>query len=172
MPLSTGSKAKLNSLHPRLAAACLKMSEMADVAGISFSVTQAPRTMSEQDALFAQPCDGKDNDGDGLVDEKDEKVTNAKAGYSWHNFGLAFDIVVLDALGKPNWKAADPAYGKLGAIGKSCGLEWGGDWKTFKVLPHYQLPTTMSLAEARQLFVDGGVSAVWAELDKADATAT
>jgi peptidoglycan L-alanyl-D-glutamate endopeptidase CwlK len=27
----------------------------------------------------------------------------------------------------------------VGKIGKDLGLEWGGDWKTMKDLPHFQL---------------------------------
>ena len=31
------------------------------------------------------------------------KVTNAQAGYSWHNFGVGWDFVVFDAKGQPLW---------------------------------------------------------------------
>jgi peptidoglycan L-alanyl-D-glutamate endopeptidase CwlK len=67
-------------------------------------------------------------------------VTNAKAGQSWHNYRLAFDIVPLKN-GKPVWGTSG-ADGKLwkaiAKIGKACGLEWAGDWKTFSEYPHFQ----------------------------------
>jgi len=44
------------------------------------------RTYQEQDALYAI---GR------TVDPAKPKVTNAKGGQSYHNFGLAFDIVLL-----------------------------------------------------------------------------
>ena len=34
----------------------------------------------------------------------------------------------------------DGFFSKVGAIGKSIGLEWGGDWKTPVDKPHFQLP--------------------------------
>ena len=34
----------------------------------------------------------------------------------------------------------DGFFSKVGAIGKSIGLEWGGDWKTPVDKPHFQRP--------------------------------
>jgi len=33
----------------------------------------------------------------------------------------------------------------VGAIGKSVGLEWGGDWTRLPDRPHFQLPSPLSL---------------------------
>ena len=44
-------------------------------------LTDTYRSNAEHTALFNQPFDKKDNDGDGKIDEADEKVTNAKTGY-------------------------------------------------------------------------------------------
>ena len=58
-----------------------------------FEVTQGLRTYAEQDALYAQ---GRTVPG--------EIVTNAAAGYSWHNFGNAVDLVPEDiTIGQPDW---------------------------------------------------------------------
>jgi peptidoglycan L-alanyl-D-glutamate endopeptidase CwlK len=83
------------------------------------------------------------------------RVTMAKGGQSYHNFGLAFDIVVLDAVGKADWDASHPGWAHAGALGKSVGLEWGGDWTGFKDWPHFQYSGGLSLAQCRSLFPQG-----------------
>lgn len=105
---------------------------------------QVLRTIEEQNALFNQPWDHKDNDGDGKIDESDEKVTNAKGGQSYHNFGLALDFCLMvdgkvswdmgkdwDADGKSDW-------GEVVAVFKKYGWEWGGNWTSMKDYPHFQ----------------------------------
>src|SRR5690554_4599139 len=84
------------------------------------------RTPEQQDALFA----------------KRPKVTNAKAWQSIHNYGLAFDIVILFDKDKngtfetASWKV-DKHFKKVVDFFKSKGYEWGGSWK-FKDFPHFQ----------------------------------
>src|SRR2546427_295988 len=90
-------------------------------------------------------------------------VTKAKGGQSYHNFGLAFDIVVLDSLGKADWDTNHPGWNKAGDLGKSVGLEWGGDWKSFKDLPHFQYTGGLTLEECRELF-PSGLEAIWAKV--------
>jgi peptidoglycan L-alanyl-D-glutamate endopeptidase CwlK len=36
---------------------------------------------------------------------------------------------------------------QVGEIGKSCGLEWAGDWKTFKEYPHFQYTSGLTMAQ-------------------------
>lgn len=105
------------------------------------------RTFKEQNDLYAI---GRtklfDSNGKRLG-----KVTNAKGGQSIHNYGLAFDIVLLkdkdsngsfetaswedtidfDKDGKADWM-------EVVNIFKNRGYEWGGDWKSFKDKPHFQ----------------------------------
>jgi peptidoglycan LD-endopeptidase CwlK len=73
-------------------------------------------------------------------------VTWAKAGQSFHNYGLAFDIVLIyrnapkasfdieadyDNDTQADWMEAVNVF-------KNYGFEWGGDWKAKKDLPHFQ----------------------------------
>ena len=80
------------------------------------------------------------------------KVTNAKGGQSIHNYGLAFDIVMLydnDGNGtfeEASWsmirdfdKDSIADWKEVTNYFKSKGWEWGGDWKSFKDAPHFQL---------------------------------
>lgn len=76
-----------------------------------------------------------------------EHAANLAAGVSWtnrskHLDGDAIDIcpyATWSAHGpdKLNWDGADPIWAKLGAIGESLGLRWGGRWKV-KDLGHFE----------------------------------
>lgn len=83
------------------------------------------RTFAEQDELYAK---GRTAPG--------PRVTNARGGFSNHNFGLAIDIGIFSQDGKKYFDA-HPLYKEFGSLGESLGLEWGGRWK-FVDEPHYQ----------------------------------
>lgn len=72
-------------------------------------------------------------------------VTNADAGFSFHNYGLAFDICLITDEVKLNWentkdfdgdKTAD--WEEVVKYFKSLEYTWGGDFKSFKDLPHFE----------------------------------
>ena len=73
--------------------------------------------------------------------------SNAKAADSWHNFGLAFDVVPL-----VNGKAVfdSPFWNRIGELGKQVGLTWGGDFQSFKDKPHFEFHPNLTLAQANQ----------------------
>lgn len=144
---------RLSQLHPAVATRGRAMIELCGQQDVSILVTQGLRTWEEQDALYAK---GRTTAPIG----KQHIVTNAKGGSSFHNFGLAFDIVILDAIGKADWDTAHPGWKIAAAAGKSVGLEWGGDWKSFKDLPHFQYTGGMKLAECRSLYPEG-LPAIW-----------
>ena len=68
--------------------------------------------------------------------EANRIVTNAKPWQSFHQYGFAFDCVPLQG-GKPDWSNIE-AYKTLEKIGKQVGLEWAGEWRKFKEMPHFQ----------------------------------
>lgn len=128
---------KLKGVHPVVAAKARQLIERAYKEGINVIITQGLRTIEEQNALYAQ---GRTKPG--------KIVTNLRGGYSYHNFGLAFDFAVLNPDGSVNWNV-DKKWKRVGAIGKSLGLEWGGDWRDFPDYPHFQLTFGLSLADLR-----------------------
>ena len=97
------------------------------------------RSNEEQTALYMNNKDGKDNDGDGLVDEKDVWRTNAKAGQSKHNLSpsKALDIAFKDADKKLNW--SEGLFKDFAVIMKDNGAMWGGDWHSVKDTPHFEI---------------------------------
>lgn len=95
--------------------------------GVRLRFSHVYRTKEEQDKLYA----------------KRPKVTNAKGGQSIHNYGLAFDIVILfDKDGNGTFETASWIVDRYFMIVvdyfKSKGYEWGGEWKKFKDNPHFQ----------------------------------
>jgi peptidoglycan L-alanyl-D-glutamate endopeptidase CwlK len=114
------------------------------------------RTPQEQDVLF----------------NKRPKVTNAKAWQSIHNYGLAFDIVLLydnDGNGtfeEASWsmikdfdKDSKADWMEVTNLFKSRGWEWGGDWKKFKDNPHFQMDFGFDWKVLKQR-VDRGITII------------
>lgn len=126
----------LADLHPVVQDKAKKLLAAAKKEGIDVLVTSTYRDGESQNALYAQ---GRTKPG--------RVVTNAKAGQSWHNYRLAFDVVPL-VNGKAQWNDLR-TFKRLGAIGKSVGLEWAGDWKSFKEFPHFQWTGGLTLAQLR-----------------------
>lgn len=118
---------QLELLHPVLQTKALQLVELCKSKNIIIKISQTLRTKTEQDELYAQ---GRTKPG--------KIVTRAPYPQSLHCWGMAFDIVVLTPSGKATWVVS--AYQRVGPIGTSIGLEWGGNWKDFPDYPHYQLP--------------------------------
>lgn len=106
--------------------------------GIDILITSTYRDNESQDALYAQ---GRTKPG--------VKVTNARAGQSFHNYRCAVDVVPMKN-GKPIWNAKDPVWQDIGRLGKAAGLEWAGDWVRFKEFPHFQYTGGVSLAQLQK----------------------
>jgi len=65
-------------------------------------------------------------------------ITNAYGGQSPHNYGLAIDVVDRNQGYNINWN-------RLGNLGTSLGLEWGGNWTGFQDQPHFQIANWQQL---------------------------
>lgn len=119
----------INRCHPRLIELSKKLVSACKGQGLIIGIGESFRTKEEQDALYA-----KGRTAPGNI------VTNAKGSSysSHHQWGTAFDIYRND--GKGVYTDGDGFFKKVGKIGKSIGLEWGGDWKSPVDKPHFQLP--------------------------------
>lgn len=121
MPFGQFTLARIQTLQPSLRPIMTRFLEEADAQGIPVELVQAYRSPQEQQALYTS--------GGG--------VTNAPALLSYHNYGLAGDVVPKAYLGFPDWNPSGPLWHKLGAIGERLGLSWGGRWKK-PDLPHFE----------------------------------
>lgn len=134
----------ISQLHPELKKKVVKLQKECLKAGIKIKIGECVRTVAEQNALYAKGRNGVP----GPI------VTKAKGTdyRSMHQWGVAFDFFLdmdVDKDGKKSDDAFNNAtklFNKVGAIGKKLGLEWGGDWKSIKDLPHFQLPDWGSTA--------------------------
>ena len=121
---------KLEDLHPVVESLARRHIASLEAVGIRTLVTSTFRDFAAQDALYAQ---GRTKPG--------KKVTNARGGQSWHNYGLAYDIYPM-ILGKPVWGTRSPSDRKLwdqvGLTGEAIGLEWSGRWTKFPEMAHFQ----------------------------------
>lgn len=120
MRLGTRSRERLAGVHTDLIIVFATAIQRTD---IDFTVLEGMRTLERQKALL--------------------KSGASKTLKSRHLTGHAVDIApFIDGEVRWDW----PLYDKLAVIikqaAKDCGItiEWGGDWKSFRDGPHWQLP--------------------------------
>lgn len=131
------------ALHPTIKKKTDQLVEIAAKKDIHVVITDTVRTMEEQDRLYA-----KGRSAEGNI------VTDAQAGESYHNYGLAIDYAIENKKGNVIW---DTGYdgnnnGKsdwfeVADIAKELGFEWGGDWQGFKDYPHLQITFGLSIRQ-------------------------
>lgn len=123
--LSEKSLAKLTLAHPDLERV---IQRAAALSSIDFTVLEVARTLARQKDLVAKGA---------------SKTMKSRHLPGADGKSRAVDIAPLDG-GQVSW--AWPLYHKLAPFikqaAKECGvpIEWGGDWRTFKDGPHWQLP--------------------------------
>lgn len=142
----------ITALHPRLQKLAELLVSECEKQGINILFSECLRTIAEQDALYAQ---GRTASG--------SIVTNAKGSTysSQHQWGIAIDFYLdmdVDGDGSKKDDAFNNSTGlfeRVGAIAKSIGLGWGGDWTSIKDRPHLYLPDWGSTTtKLKQLYGD------------------
>lgn len=140
-PVDGRSEKTIATLLPELQPMARVLVQKASASGITIKIISGLRTYEEQDALYAQ---GRTAPGN--------VVTNARGGYSNHNFGIAFDVGVFEG---NRYLPDSPKYKAVGVLGADLGLEWGGNWKTLVDQPHFQLrPTWATDLTERQMLTE------------------
>jgi len=117
----------IDKLHPEVRAKAEELQALCREKGLPVLITETLRTKEEQDVLYAK---GRTTPG--------KIVTNCTYPNSAHCWGVAFDFC-RNVRGK-EYDTADGFFEKVGQIGKSIGLFWGGDFKSFKDMPHFEHP--------------------------------
>lgn len=128
MILNASSEVKLKKVHPDLVRVVRRAAKLIKEKSFGFIITCGVRTLEEQKKLLKA----------GATRTLNSRHIPGKDGYS-----KAVDFAVtLDGKIKWDW----PLYDKLSKIVKEAAklegvnIEWGGDWKSFKDGPHFQLP--------------------------------
>lgn len=128
----------ISLLDPDVQDLALELLQKAKQSQIVLKVTQTKRTLDEQAALYAQ---GRTAPG--------QIVTHAPPGYSWHNFGRAFDVAIVSYPGDLTpTNLYDGNWNQVGDMGEQLGLVWGGRWK-FPDRPHFEHHGGTTLAALR-----------------------
>lgn len=118
--LGARSLSRLEGVHSHLVAIVKRAAAISD---LDFTVLEGMRTLARQKELVAQGA--------------------SKTMKSRHLTGHAVDLAPLIG-GKVSWDW--PLYHRLAPIVKRAAselghpVEWGGDWRSFKDGPHWQLP--------------------------------
>lgn len=118
--LSQKSLDRLSGVHPDLVSVVKRAIELTDV---DFAVLEGVRSKARQEQLVAAGA---------------SKTVNSR-----HITGHAVDLGAIVG-GSVRWDW--PLYAKVAAVVKkaaaelSVPIEWGGDWRTFRDGPHFQLP--------------------------------
>jgi len=128
----------ITKLHPELKAIIPKFLDMCKSANLNVLITETFRTEAEQEALYAK---GRTMPGN--------IVTRARYPQSPHCWGVAFDFC-RNVRGK-EYDDSDNFFYRVGQIGKSFGLFWGGDFRTFVDKPHFELQKYMPNQSCRWL---------------------
>ncbi len=154
------SEQALGKINPAFANKVRAAADELAAHGTFLLVVSGLRTAAEQDALYAQ---GRTAPG--------HIVTNAKAGFSMHNYGLAVDIVpyLSGQAGALNWRSDTPQFRSMVAALEKQELVWGGAWKSIPDFDHFQMPDlpVTPTAAMRADYKGGTPAALKALWDKA-----
>lgn len=129
MLIDTLSLKRLQQLHPLVRQDAIDAygeAVMKTPVGVHPVIIQTLRSFEESDLLYQK---GRTRPG--------PIVTNAKAGQSYHNYGLAIDFA-LQVKGKIIWEV-NKDWVTVVDIFKAHGWKWGGDWAgKLKDYPHLE----------------------------------
>lgn len=151
----------LRDLHRDVAVLCGDWLRRCNARGVGVLIYCTRRSALEQSRLYAQG-----RTAPGVI------VTNAKAGESFHQYGLAWDAVPLaysaPDVPKLDWspfttKENEPLFRSTGNIqlldwrwrvlveaGDAIGLEWAGRWQAFTEYVHWQFTGGMTINDLKR----------------------
>lgn len=148
-------------LHPKVRQEvqdCIVKAEAGFPVNMAIRVVQGLRTIDEQNALYAQGRNG----------DTRPKVTNAKGGHSYHNYGLAIDFALLhdkDGNGsfeELSWDTARDGdddglkdWMEVVKVFEAVGWIWGGRFATIVDAPHLQKTFGKKIAELLAMYNQG-----------------
>lgn len=151
---------KVTGLHPKLADTLTAIITEMKARKFNVGLHSGLRDFAQQKRLYMLGREIVNPDGQSPTRPLGNIITNADAFSSFHEFGLAGDIVPKDDKGNWTWSWPDQNWQQMGEFGEKLGLEWGGRWK-FKDQPHFQVKTKMSFLEIRRLFFTEGIDRLW-----------
>lgn len=158
MPKELLTRVNWNIVYPRFMEKCFYLAANCRKRGVDYFAISGTRLFPEQAKLYFQ---GRTAPG--------KIVTNARPGFSAHNYGLAVDWCKDEdktrAGLQPDWDLPD--YVVLQEEAEKLGLESGMAWKSFKEGPHVQVHSKyIDFNKLKAIYESENGAAVWAYLDK------
>ena len=164
--MNTASEKHLAEVYPGLASRARAAAEACSTPTYTVEFYQGVRTWAQQQELWNKGRDAQGN----IIDPK-QIVTHARPGQSYHQVGLSLDFFIEEN-GQAVWSTTHPGYEAMVAAAEAQGLVSGSRWPEPKTdFDHLQLtgrfPENEPDSYCLYLFKEGGMAAVWAEVDKA-----
>lgn len=148
--MSTHREESVNLLYPPFAKKLNTAIINARAAGIPVEVFETFRTKERQNHLYAK---GRSKPG--------PIRTNRMGGWSWHNYGIAADIV-MRINGRYNWDELK-FYKDAALYFEEQGLHWAG--RSGFELVHYELPCSFFVRDALKIVDKHSVLKFWSLLN-------
>lgn len=126
-----GKSVDLTAARQRLQDYADKLVERAAAEGIDLKVISLVRSREEQQRLY-----------DAWLARGKTGLPAAPPGQSKHEQGLAFDVAIQGGGSPEQWQ-------RLGQLGKSMGLRWGGDFSRADPV-HFEVPTEAAAGRAAE----------------------
>jgi RHS repeat-associated protein len=118
--------------------------------GVKLRITEGYRTGAQQNLYYARSRTQEQLNAVGLNDVKARPDlpwnTNSIAGKSYHNYGRAIDVVIMEN-GVSNWNK--PVTQEIANIGIKQGFAWGA---SFGDTPHFQMTLGQSINELSKTY--------------------
>ena len=143
-------------LNPILDHLIVKVINICEQEGMKVGKFCTFRSVEEQNSKYMR---GRDSDGH--IIDKNKVITYVNGGNSWHQYGLAVDLVFYKDNYRWTWSMSPFEWNRLGAIGESVGLTWGGRFSKMYDGPHFQLTGNLKIGEAKDFYMKGGLLNVW-----------
>ena len=138
------NEAALSRLHPRFAEKVRLLLLRCEARGMKLCITDGYRSSEEQERLYTQ---GRTTPG--------LRVTNAPPWTSYHQYGLAIDVVDFASAGDPDTFDVEDYqathYPEIESIAVAMGLEAGGMWHSGRDLPHFEWHPGFTKRDAEEL---------------------
>jgi peptidoglycan L-alanyl-D-glutamate endopeptidase CwlK len=161
--LEPDQEEKLSQLYPPFADQLREFILAARKVGMPVALFEGLRTMERQKQLYSEG-----RDAEGHIIDRAKIVTDAPPGMTFHNYGVAGDVVFVGTSQGPHWAYSWDSkwpWKKLGELGQSMGLEAGMFWPKFPDEPHFEIRYGYAEHELLALLSQGGLPAVWKALD-------
>lgn len=146
----------VSTLHPLIRNDVSKAIQELERKGVKVRAYSGYRSPEEQEKLYAI---GRTVKGKNVTTSKPmgSTVTNAQPFKSYHNYGLALDLVDITSgtakwsMDNPNWLTIRDVFAKYG-FDWGANVKYGGTFKSINDAPHFEKKFGLTLSQLKKLY--------------------